>query len=660
VKNSPNQSSPMRSPENFDKSDGLSPGYDPYLSLMDEVPGGVKNFDIEPPLGQSDPAKPITCVEIDQEPDNVFATPEQSSPLRRRNYSIGRNPSRSSSRQTSPSPTQRSPTPESPIKFSETKDLGDTKTKISRNDFDSFSPIKDAESQNPTGPVEGAPPLPMINIMSQIDTDEYPNERNLVVAGEFHHYSIGSKDSIGREIEVNEKELARLRQQAEVFENKISNLKGLSKTDKKKTAANKFGSNNDKNSGHHSDIGKKNLEFQSNDSKNLESLSGLKRDLAGEDADFIIDLGLDGDSNLQGSAGRDLDIMIAPPASPGLSQGQSSQMGSPSFNKGQKDSSRISSDRLLKFDEQIREAAIRAEKSQRNLEIRLRDESADSDGQDQNIEVQDFEKDDVLPDQDDDDLNASDSNLRKGLNMFGARAQYSPGSSESKEDFCDIDLQNGNSAEKKYASVKKQLNELKTFMQSVSGMVSKIETNQKALQKIFLEKNPNQVQEDASSGSTLENLLTTEMNESKVQEFMASAKNKLGVLDSGVKKMLDYQALGLDGSENDPKTPPTKDFVFESPKPDGGSFGDFDSTPPTNLRISNEEQMPVKLYNIPMLGFGNKSDRTGTDQDNKMAFESFSDMSKGQGLNSSKETLKAQMMQEILGEFERSETLVQS
>lgn len=86
----------------------------------------------------------------------------------------------------------------------------------------------------------------------------------------------------------------------------------------------------------------------------MESLSGLKMDLAGEDADFIIDLGLDGDSNLEGSTARDLDIMVAPPASPGLSKGQSSQMGSPSFNKGQKNSSEISSDRLLGFDEQIR------------------------------------------------------------------------------------------------------------------------------------------------------------------------------------------------------------------------------------------------------------------------------------------------------------------
>jgi hypothetical protein len=106
--------------------------------------------------------------------------------------------------------------------------------------------------------------------------------------------------------------------------------------------------------------------------------------------------------------------MVAPPVSPGLSKGQGSQIGSPSFNKGQKDSSRISSDRLLGFDEQIRQAAIRAEKSQRNLEIRLRDESADSDGQDQTIEVPDFEKDDALPDQDDDGLNGSGSNLRKG------------------------------------------------------------------------------------------------------------------------------------------------------------------------------------------------------------------------------------------------------
>lgn len=228
---------------------------------MDEVPGGVKNFDIEPPLGESDPAKPTTCVETDQEPDNVFATPEQSSPVRRRGYSIGRNPSRSSSRQNSPSPGLKSPAHESPIKFSETKDLGDTKTKISKNDFDSFSPIKADDSQNLTGPAEGAPPLPNKNIMSQIDTDEYPNSTNLVVAGEFHHYSIGSKDSIGREIAVNEKELARLRQQAEVFENKISNLKRQSKTAEKKTAANKFGSNNDKNSGHHSVVEKKNLEF---------------------------------------------------------------------------------------------------------------------------------------------------------------------------------------------------------------------------------------------------------------------------------------------------------------------------------------------------------------------------------------------------------------
>lgn len=244
--------------------------------------------------------------------------------------------------------------------------------------------------------------------------------------------------------------------------------------------------------------------------------------------------------------------------------------------------------------------------------------------------------------------------------MFGARTQHRSESSESKQDFCGTELKKGNSAEKRYASVEKQLNELKTFMQSVSGMVSKIETNQKALQKIFLEKNPNQVQDDASNGSGLENLLTTEMNDSKMREFMNSANKKLGVLDSGVKKMLDFQALELYGSENDAKTPPTKDFVFESPKPEGGSLGDFDPTPPTNLRISNEEEMPVKLFNIPPLDFGKKSDRTGTDQDNKMAFESFSDISKGQGLDRSKTTLKTQMMQEILCEFERSESLVQS